>query len=144
MLSGIISLTLLALFIIGSIWDYSPKRKAEFDEAARIDGANPPRRFWHITLPGLSPVILFNVVVGVIGALQVFALPYVMWRGERGPKDSTYFYTSYLYDNAFKFLKMGYASAMAVTLSAPTPIARTRRGSNTSSPRLAMAKVVPE
>ncbi len=82
-------------------------------EAARIDGASPLRQFWHVTLPGLSPVILFNVIIGVIASWQVFALPYVMWRTQRGPGNSVYFYTMYLYDNAFQFLKMGYASAMA-------------------------------
>jgi len=85
----------------------------ELYEAARLDGAGAARRLWHVTLPGISAVILFNVVVGLINALQIFALPYVIWRGERGPQDATYFYTSYLYDNAFRFLKMGYASAMA-------------------------------
>jgi multiple sugar transport system permease protein len=82
-------------------------------EAAMLDGASAPRRFWHVTLPGLSPVILFNVIVAVIGTWQIFALPYVLMRGEQGPERSTYFYTMYLYDNAFRYLRMGYASAMA-------------------------------
>ena len=82
-------------------------------EAAQLDGASAFRRFWHVTLPGLSPVILFNVIVGIIATWQIFALPYVMWRSRAGPEESTYFYTMYLYDNAFKYLKMGYASAMA-------------------------------
>jgi len=85
----------------------------ELYEAAMLDGASAPRRFWHVTLPGLSPVILFNVIVGLIGTWQIFALPYVLMRGEQGPQRSTYFYTMYLYDNAFRYLKMGYASAMA-------------------------------
>ncbi len=82
-------------------------------EAARLDGANAFRQFWHVTLPGLSPVVLFNVIIGIIGAWQVFALPYVMWRTRPGPDRATYFYTMYLFDNAFNYLKMGYASAMA-------------------------------
>lgn len=82
-------------------------------EAARIDGASSVRQFWHVTLPGLSPVILFNVIVGIIGAWQVFALPYIMWRTRPGPDRATYFYSMYLFDNAFSYLKMGYASAMA-------------------------------
>lgn len=82
-------------------------------EAARIDGAGPSRQFWHISPPGLSPVILFNVIVGIISAWQVFALPYLMWRTRPGPDRATYFYTMYLFDNAFSYLKMGYASAMA-------------------------------
>lgn len=80
-------------------------------EAAELDGARPWRRTWHITLPMLSPVILFNSIIGMIGALQVFVLPYVMFI-EGAPARSTYFYTAYLYDNAFRFHKMGYASAM--------------------------------
>ena len=82
-------------------------------EAAELDGASRWQRFRHVTLPGLSPVILFNVIVGIIGTWQIFALPYVMWRTGSGPNDSTYFYTMYLFDNAFRYLKMGYASAMA-------------------------------
>lgn len=114
---AIASLVLISLWLVGSqmvIYLASLQDiPEELYEAGRIDGANGLRRFWHITLPGISPVILFNVVIGVINALQVFALPFVMWRGERGPQDATYFYTSYVYDNAFRFLKMGYASAMA-------------------------------
>jgi multiple sugar transport system permease protein len=82
-------------------------------EAATIDGASRLRQFWHVTLPGLSPVILFNVIIAIIVTWQIFALPYVMWRGQPGPERATYFYTMYLFDNAFRFLKMGYASAMA-------------------------------
>jgi multiple sugar transport system permease protein len=82
-------------------------------EAARIDGAGRARQFWHVTLPGLSPIILFNVIVNIIGAWQVFALPFLMWRTRPGPDRATYFYTMYLFDNAFNYLKMGYASAMA-------------------------------
>jgi len=82
-------------------------------EAATIDGASRLRRFWHVTLPGLSPVILFNVIIAIIVTWQIFALPYVMWRGRPGPDHATYFYTMYLFDNAFRYLKMGYASAMA-------------------------------
>lgn len=82
-------------------------------EAAMLDGASPAARFRHITLPGLSPVILFNVVVNIIGALQIFALPFVMFRTRPGPEKVALFYTTYVYDNAFRYLQMGYASAMA-------------------------------
>jgi multiple sugar transport system permease protein len=85
----------------------------ELYEAAKIDGASAPRRFWHVTLPGLSPVVLFNVIIAILTAWQIFALPYILWRGQPGPSDATYFYTMYLFDNAFRYLKMGYASAMA-------------------------------
>ncbi|MCA9244194.1 MAG: sugar ABC transporter permease [Phycisphaerales bacterium] len=81
-------------------------------EAARLDGANSVGRFRHVTLPGLSPVILFNVVMAIINALQIFALPYILWDTDPGPERAGYFYTSYLFDNAFRFLKFGYASAM--------------------------------
>jgi multiple sugar transport system permease protein len=80
-------------------------------EAAEIDGAGVWRRLLHVTLPMLSPVIFFNLIMAVIGTLQVFAVPFIMTGG--GPARSTYMYTHYLYDNAFTYLKMGYASALA-------------------------------
>jgi len=85
----------------------------ELYEASTLDGASAVRRFWHITLPSLSPVILFNIVTAIIASWQVFALPYLMWRTRPGPDRATYFYTMYLFDNAFSYLKLGYASAMA-------------------------------
>lgn len=85
----------------------------ELYEASTLDGASAVRRFWHITLPSLSPVILFNVITSIIAAWQVFALPFLMWRTRPGPDRATYFYTMYLFDNAFNYLKLGYASAMA-------------------------------
>ena len=83
----------------------------ELYEAADIDGAGAGRKVWHVTLPTLSPVIFFNLIMALIGSMQVFVLPYIMTQG--GPARSTYFFTYYLYDNAFVYLKMGYASAMA-------------------------------
>src|SRR5688572_6323255 len=83
----------------------------ELYEAADIDGASPLRKVWHVTLPVISPVIFFNLVMGIIGTVQILATPFIMTRG--GPARSTYFYTMYLYDSAFEYLKMGYASAMA-------------------------------
>jgi multiple sugar transport system permease protein len=80
-------------------------------EAAEIDGAGPARQLFHVTLPMLSPVIFFNLIMAIIGALQVFGAPFIMTGG--GPARATYFYTMYLYDNAFSYLRMGYASAMA-------------------------------
>ena len=80
-------------------------------EAAELDGAKNWAKIKHITLPMLSPVILFNVIMGVIGAVQVFAIPYVMFPGG-APSRSTMFMATYLYDNAFRFQRMGYASAM--------------------------------
>ncbi len=82
-------------------------------EAAELDGARWFSKLRHITLPLLSPAIFFNVVMGLIGALQVFALPYVLTDGAGGPARSTLFYTMYLYNSAFRYLRMGYACAMA-------------------------------
>ncbi|MDQ2645405.1 MAG: extracellular solute-binding protein [Myxococcota bacterium] len=80
-------------------------------EAADIDGANLWQRVRHVTLPLVSPVLYFNLVIGLIGALQVFSQPFVMTHG--GPARATLTYSMRLYENAFKFLRMGYASAMA-------------------------------
>ena len=83
----------------------------EMYEAAELDGAGWWARTRNVTLPFLSPVILFNGIMGIIGTLQVFAEPYVMFPGG-SPARSTYFYTMYLFDNAFIYHKMGYACAM--------------------------------
>ncbi len=83
-------------------------------EAAEIDGAGILQRFQKITIPMISPTIFFTVVVGTIGALQTFTEPLVMTDG--GPIDSTMFYVVYLYKTGFRFLEMGYASAMAWVL----------------------------
>lgn len=80
-------------------------------EAAIIDGANAWRRSVKITLPLLTPVIFFNLVMGVIGALQYFTQAYIMTGG--GPEDATRFYSLYLFDRAWRYSDMGYASAMA-------------------------------
>jgi len=84
----------------------------ELYEAAEIDGAGWFGKFRHVTLPMLSPVILFNLLMGIIWTLQIFAVPFVMVRDGR-PARSAYFYAMYLYDCAFRYLQMGYASAMA-------------------------------
>jgi len=80
-------------------------------EAADIDGAGPWGKFLHVTLPMLTPYIFFNMIMGIIGTLQVFTQAYIMTRG--GPDDSTMFYVYYLFNNAFQYFKMGYASALA-------------------------------
>jgi len=80
-------------------------------EAAELDGANAWQKTRNVTLPMISPVIQFNMVMGIIGSLQVFAIPFVMFPGGT-PARSTYFYAMYLYDNAFSYSRMGYASAM--------------------------------
>jgi multiple sugar transport system permease protein len=83
----------------------------ELYEAAECDGANRWRQHRYITLPMISNVTFFNLVMGVIGSLQVFAEPYVLTGG--GPNNSTLLLPLYLYRNAFQYLKMGYASAIA-------------------------------
>jgi multiple sugar transport system permease protein len=80
-------------------------------EAADLDGASGWAKTRNVTLPMISPVILFNVVMSVIGSIQVFAVPYVMFPGG-APARSTYFFTTYLFDNAFRYQRMGFASAM--------------------------------
>lgn len=82
-------------------------------EAGELDGMGAVRQFLHITVPMISPAILFNVVTLTIGTLQVFAVPYILFRNERGQKEAGDFYNLYLYDNAFVYQRMGYASAMA-------------------------------
>lgn len=83
-------------------------------EAAEIDGAGPISRFLNVTLPMLTPYILFNLVMGTIGTMQIFTQAYIMTGG--GPADSTLFYAYYLFNSAFEYFDMGYASAMAWVL----------------------------
>jgi multiple sugar transport system permease protein len=80
-------------------------------DAAEIDGASSWRKFWHITLPLLTPVILYDIIVGLGLGLQVFEQAYITTNG--GPVDSTLFYVFYLYNNAFRYGQMGYAAAMS-------------------------------
>jgi multiple sugar transport system permease protein len=82
-------------------------------EAAMIDGASAWRRLIHITLPAISPVIYFNLMIGIIGGLQVFTSAFVMMKSSGGPERSALFYAIYIYQNAFEYRHMGYASAMA-------------------------------
>jgi multiple sugar transport system permease protein len=83
----------------------------ELHESAEIDGANAFRRFFSITLPMISPVILFNLILSVIGSFSVFAVSYIATEG--GPNYATWFYMLHLYYNAFSYFQMGYASALA-------------------------------
>lgn len=85
-------------------------------EAAELDGAGPLRRFWHITLPLLSPVIFFNLVMGLIHAVQAFTQIYITSEGQGAPAGSTLMLSLYIFLAAFKYLDMGYASAMAWSL----------------------------
>lgn len=83
-------------------------------EAAEIDGAGPVQRFWHITVPMLSPTTFFVFIVYFIGALQMFVQAWILTQG--GPLDSTLTVVYLIYQNGFEFLKMGYAAAMSVIL----------------------------
>ncbi|MBN2982199.1 MULTISPECIES: carbohydrate ABC transporter permease [Cohnella] len=85
----------------------------DYYEAASVDGANRFRQFFKITLPMLSPIILFNLIMQTISAFMTFTPAYIISRGEGGPLDTTLLYSLYLYKRAFEFYEMGYASAMA-------------------------------
>lgn len=85
-------------------------------EAASIDGASPWAKFSRITMPLLTPVILFNAVMQVINAFKSFTPSYIISGGTGGPADSLLFYTLYLYQKGFQYYQMGYASAMAWVL----------------------------
>lgn len=90
----------------------------ELHEAAALDGAGPAQRFFHITIPMISPAIFFSSIMGVIGSFQVFAQVFVMTGAaqpgtEGGPNNATLFLVLYLYKKAFQEFQMGYASALA-------------------------------
>ena len=115
MVSVIISYLWLAtgftmILFIGGLTNISN----EILDAADVDGARGFTRFWNITLPLVSPTLLFAAVTGVIGGLQVFDLPYIMTRG--GPGDSTRTAVMVMYESAFKNMEIGYGSTIAVVL----------------------------
>lgn len=85
-------------------------------EAADIDGAGPLRKLWNVTIPLMSPVIFFNLIMGIIGSFQVFTAGYLITDG--GPQNATLFYVLYMYRNLFTYRKMGYASVLAWVLFA--------------------------
>ncbi|HLO39422.1 MAG TPA: sugar ABC transporter permease [Phycisphaerales bacterium] len=109
------SLIIMSFWVIGSpVIIYSAALKdvpAALYEAADLDGVSTWGRFRHVTLPMISPAVLFNMVMSVIWSLQVFAPPLVMTKG--GPANSTLVYSVYVYMNAFLYGRMGYACAMA-------------------------------
>ncbi len=118
-------LALLVLVLLG-IWQFGAPMviflaglkqiPGELYDAASVDGAGWWRRFWSVTVPMLSPVIFFNLVLDTIRAFQVFNAAFVVSNGTGGPGDSTLFYTLYLWQKGFVDFKMGYASAMAWVL----------------------------
>jgi multiple sugar transport system permease protein len=109
------SLILMGLWSAGGgmiIWIAGIKGiSTSYYEAASIDGAGSWKQFVNITLPMLSPYIFFNVIMGLIGTFQVFTQAFIMTAG--GPVNSTLFYVYHLFNNAFRYLHMGYAAAMA-------------------------------
>ena len=86
----------------------------ELYEAATVDGAGPLRKFWRITLPLLKPTSAFVLVITFIGSFQVFDPVYILTNG--GPANATSATVFYIYENAFKFLRIGYASSLAILL----------------------------
>ncbi|KQQ05543.1 MULTISPECIES: carbohydrate ABC transporter permease [unclassified Rathayibacter] len=117
---------ILPMMIILAVWQFGAPMviflaglkqvPAELYEAAMMDGAGPWRKFRSVTLPMLSPVIFFNLLLEMINAFQVFASAYIIGNGTGGPAGATNFYTVYLYTRAFTNNQMGYASAMAWVL----------------------------
>jgi len=116
----------LYTLVILSVWQFgSPmiiflaglkQVPTEYYEAASVDGAGKVRKFFSITLPCLSPIIFFNLVMQMISAFQSFTQAYIVSGGSGGPIDSTMFYSLYLYIRGFGYLHMGYAAAMAWVL----------------------------
>ncbi|MBC7238620.1 MAG: sugar ABC transporter permease [Chloroflexi bacterium] len=86
----------------------------ELYEAAEIDGANGFQKLAKITMPMMTPMLFFNLVMGIIGSFQVFTAAFLMTGG--GPRNATLFYMLHLYNNAFRYFRMGYSSALAVVL----------------------------
>ena len=109
--------TLIGLWSIGNAILYNLASlqgvPTAFYEAARIDGASWWTQLWSITFPMISPVIFYNLVLGVIGLLQYFNTPYVLNGGSGYPNNSTYFYMIHFFKQAFGFLNMGYGSTIA-------------------------------
>jgi multiple sugar transport system permease protein len=85
-------------------------------DAAKVDGANSWQRFRAVTIPMMTPVLFYNLILGLIGTFSYFTQVYVATEGTGGPARSTLFYNLYLYQAAFRFNEMGYASAMAWVL----------------------------
>lgn len=85
----------------------------DYYEAASVDGANVVQKFFRITIPLLTPVILFNAIMQTIGAFMTFVPAYIITKGEGTPMDGTLLYSLYLFRRAFVFFQMGYGSAMA-------------------------------
>ncbi|MGW9529803.1 carbohydrate ABC transporter permease [Paenibacillus terrae] len=113
----------LTMLITLSVWQFGSSMliflaglkniSVEMYEASSVDGASPVRKFFSITLPLLSPIILFNLIMQTISAFMTFVPAYVISKGEGGPMDGTMLHSLYLFRQAFMFSNMGYAAAMA-------------------------------
>ena len=113
--------SVIPALILMSLWDIGPMMiiflaglqgvPRQLYEAVEIDGGNPWHKMRHITIPMVTPTILFNLILSIIGTMQTFVQPYVMTEG--GPNNSSLLYVLYLYNKAFEQSQMGYASALA-------------------------------
>ena len=120
--------TALATLIVLNVWTFgSPmviflaglrQIPDELYEAARVDGAGLVKQFRHVTMPLLTPIIFFNLILQTIGAFQTFTQAHIISGGTGGPANSTLFYTLYVYQQGFVAFDMGYASALAWVLMA--------------------------
>lgn len=114
----------LNILILLAIWQFGSSMvvfiaglkniPAELYEAANIDGASKMRQFFRITLPMLSPTIQFNLIMQLVGGFQAFTQSYIITKG--GPMDETLFTVQYIYEHAFRSMRMGYSSAMSWVL----------------------------
>ncbi len=115
--------TALSTLVILSVWQFGAPMliflaglkqiPPEYYEAASTDGAGIFRKFFAITLPMITPILFFNLILQIVGAFQAFTPAYIVSGGNGGPLDSTLFYTLYVYIQGFQYLHMGYASAMS-------------------------------
>src|SRR5690606_101955 len=91
-------------------------------EAAVVDGAGPFARFRHITLPMISPVVIYNLVLSIIGLMRYFEVPFILSNGTGRPGSSTMFFNIHFYKTSFVFFDMGYGSALAWLLFGVTMV----------------------
>lgn len=118
--------TALYTLIVLAVWQFGSSMviflgglkqiSSQYYEAAQIDGAGKIRTFFYITLPLLTPIVFFNIVMTIINSFQAFTPAYIISGGTGSPLDSTLFYTLYLYIKGFQHFSMGYASALAWVL----------------------------
>jgi len=118
--------TALSTLIILAVWQFGTPMliflaglkqiPQEYYEAAATDGAGPLRKFIAVTVPMITPLLFFNLILQIVGSFQAFTSAFVVSGGTGGPLDSTLFYTVYIYQQGFGYLQMGYASAMAWVL----------------------------